>query len=219
MRMPKCAATGLTRSKLVHRHARGHPYDRRMVSFADKLLLEVATAEEWERWLLDEGTIDGVKLKLRKRLSSAAGITYDEALDVALCHGWIDGQVARFDDDYVLQAFTPRRKNSPWSQRNVGHVERLVAEGRMRERGQAEIDRAKADGRWDAAYRVKDAPVPADLRAAIDASPAAAAFFKTISAQNRWAMIFRLSQLKRADSRERNIAKYVEMLERNLLEL
>jgi len=185
-----------------------------MVSFADKALLEVATAQEWEHWLIEHGTDDGVRLKLRKRTSSAPGLTYDEALDVALCHGWIDGQVARFDDDYVLQAFTPRRRNSPWSQRNVGHVERLTAEGRMRPAGQAEIDRAKADGRWDAAYRVKDAPVPDDLRAALDASPKAAEFFATLSAQNRWAIIFRLSQLKRADSRERNVAKYVAMLER-----
>ena len=141
-----------------------------MVSFADKELLVVATPQEWERWLIEKGTDDGVKLKLRKRSSNAPGLTYDEALDVALCHGWIDGQVARFDDDYVLQAFTPRRRNSPWSQRNVGHVERLIAAGLMREGGQAEIDRAKADGRWDAAYQVKDAPVPDDLRAALDAA-------------------------------------------------
>lgn len=185
-----------------------------MVSFADKELLVVATPEEWERWIIEKGTDDGVKLKLRKRTSGAPGLSYDEALDVALCYGWIDGQVARFDDDYVLQAFTPRRRNSPWSQRNVGHVERLIAAGLMREGGQAEIDRAKADGRWDAAYQVKGAPVPDDLRAAIDASPGAAEFFATLSAQNRWAIIFRLSQLKRADSRERNITKYVEMLER-----
>ncbi len=183
-----------------------------MVSFADKLLLDVPTAAEWERWIIEHGTVDGVKLKLRKRLSSAPGVTYDEALDVALCHGWIDGQIGRFDENYVLQAFTPRRRNSPWSQRNVGHVERLIAAGLMREGGQAEIDRAKADGRWDAAYRVKDAPVPDDLRAAIDADPKAAEFFETLSAQNRWAIIFRLSQLKLAESRERNIVKYVAML-------
>lgn len=183
-----------------------------MVSFADKPIVELATPEEWEQWLLTHGTDDGIRLKLRKKLSSAPGLTYDEALEVALCHGWIDGQVGRFDDDYVLQAFTPRRRNSPWSQRNVGIVERLIAEGRMREGGHAEIDRAKADGRWDAAYRVKDAPVPDDLQAALDANPAASEFFATISAQNRWAIIFRLSQLKRAESRERNIAKYVDML-------
>ncbi len=185
-----------------------------MASFAEKPVLDFATPEEWESWLIEHGPDDGVRLKLRKKLSSAPGLTYDLALDVALCHGWIDGQVARFDDDYVLQAFTPRRKNSPWSQRNVGHVARLIAEGRMREGGQAEIDRAKADGRWDAAYRVKDAPVPDDLRAALDANPAASGFFDGLSAQNRWAIIFRLSQLKRAETRERNIAKYVDMLAR-----
>jgi uncharacterized protein YdeI (YjbR/CyaY-like superfamily) len=185
-----------------------------MVSFADKILLEVDTPERWERWILEEGTHDGVRLKLRKRTSTAPGITYDEALDVALCHGWIDGQVARFDDDYTLQAFTPRRRSSPWSQRNVGHVARLIEEGRMRPGGQAEIDRAKADGRWDAAYQVKGATVPPDLQAALDAHPEAAEFFGTLSAQNRWAIIFRLSQLKRAESRERNIVKYIGMLER-----
>jgi len=185
-----------------------------MVSFADKILLVVDTPEEWERWIVEQGTDDGVRLKLRKATSSAPGISYTEALHVALCHGWIDGQVARFDDDYTLQAFTPRRRNSPWSKRNVGYVENLIAEGRMRPGGQAEIDRAKADGRWDAAYQVKGAPVPDDLRAALDANPKAAEFFASLDAQNRWAIIFRLSQLKRADSRERNIVKYVEMLER-----
>ena len=185
-----------------------------MVSFADKILLEVQTPEEWERWLVEQGTDDGVRLKLRKATSTAPGLSYVDALHVALCHGWIDGQVKRLDDDYVLQAFTPRRRNSPWSQRNVGYVARLIEEGRMRPAGQAEIERAKADGRWDAAYQVKDAPIPDDLRAALDASPAAAEFFATVSAQNRWAIIFRLSQLKRAESRERNIVKYVAMLER-----
>ena len=184
-----------------------------MVSFADKELLVVESAAEWERWLVEHGTEAGVRLKLRKRLSSAPGLTYDEALNVALCHGWIDGQVARFDDDYVLQSFTPRRRNSPWSQRNIGHVARLVADGRMRAGGQAEIDRAKADGRWDAAYQVKDAPVPAELRAALDAHPRASEFFDKLSGQNRWAIIFRIGQLKRAESRERNVAKYIAMLE------
>ena len=193
--------------------AGGRSYHGGMVSFADKELLVVDTPEEWERWLVEHGTEDGVRLKLRKRLSSAPGLTYDQALDVALCHGWIDGQVARFDDNYVLQAFTPRRRNSPWSQRNIGHVARLLEEGRMRPGGQAEIDRAKADGRWDAAYQVKDAPVPADLRAALDTSPRAAEFFDKLSGQNRWAIIFRLSQLKREESRARNIVKYVAMLE------
>jgi len=191
-----------------------------MVSFADKPLLEVESPEEWEAWIIEHGHDDGVRLKLRKRLSKLThGITYDEALDVALCHGWIDGQVARFDDNFVLQAFTPRRRNSPWSQRNREHVARLTAAGLMREGGQAEVDRAKADGRWDAAYQVKDAPVPVELRTALEANPAASAYFDTISAQNRWTIIFRISQLKREESRVRNAAKYVAMLECGVLEL
>ena len=185
-----------------------------MASFAEKPLLEVDSVEAWERWILHVGHVDGVRLKLRKKLSKAPGITYDEALEVALCHGWIDGQVGRFDEDYTLQAFTPRRRSSPWSQRNVGIVERLIAEGRMRPGGHAEIERAKSDGRWDAAYRQSNAPVPDDLQSALDANPAAAEFFAGLDAQNRWGILFRLGQLKRADSRERNIVKYVDMLAR-----
>ena len=185
-----------------------------MVSFAQKPLIEVNSTEEWERWIIDVGHVDGVRLKVRKKRSTAAGITYDEALEVALCHGWIDGQIGKFDDDHTLQAFTPRRRASPWSQRNIGIVADLIAAGRMRAAGQAEIDRAKADGRWDAAYRQSNAPVPGDLRAALDATPAAAEFFASLDGQNRWGILFRLGQLKRADSRERNIAKYVNMLAR-----
>ena len=185
-----------------------------MASFEAKPIVYLATPEEWEQYLIEHGTDDGVRLKLRKKLSSAPGITWDEALEVALCHGWIDGQVARLDDDYTLQAFTPRRRNSPWSQRNVGIVERLIADGRMRDGGHAEIARAKGDGRWDAAYRVKGAEVPADLQAAIDANPAASEFFATLTKQQRWTFIFRLNGVKRAETRERNIVKYVDMLAR-----
>jgi uncharacterized protein YdeI (YjbR/CyaY-like superfamily) len=185
-----------------------------MASFADKPIHYFATQAEWEAFLEANPPDDGVRLKLRKKTSSAAGITWQEALDVALCHGWIDGQVGRFDDDYTLQAFTPRRKNSPWSQINQGHVARLIGEGRMRPGGHAEIERAKADGRWDAAYRQKDATVPDDLRAALDASPAAAAFFETLGKQNRFAILFRIGNVKRADTRARKIAEYVAMCER-----
>lgn len=183
-----------------------------MASFADKPLLEVLSVEEWERWIIEVGHPDGVRLKLRKKLSSAPGITYDEALDVALCHGWIDGQIARFDDDYTLQAFTPRRRASPWSQRNIGLVERLIAEGRMRPGGYAEIERAKADGRWDAAYRAAGATVPDDLQAALDARPGAAERYAALPAQDRWLIIFRLGQLKRAESRPAAIARYLDTL-------
>jgi uncharacterized protein YdeI (YjbR/CyaY-like superfamily) len=185
-----------------------------MASFEDKAIHYFTTTAEWEAFLAADPPDDGVRLQLRKKSSQQPGITWQEALEVALCYGWIDGQASRMDDDFTLQAFTPRRKNSPWSQINQGHVARLIADGRMRPGGQAEIDRARADGRWDAAYRVKDAAVSPELQAALDASPAAAAAFASLSAQNRFAIIFRLSQAKRDETRTRNIAKYVAMLER-----
>ena len=185
-----------------------------MASFEDKPIHYFTSTAEWESFLAADPHDDGVRLQLRKKNSPAAGITWDEALEVALCHGWIDGQSKRLDDDFTLQAFTPRRKNSPWSQINQGHVARLITEGRMKPGGQAEIDRAKADGRWDVAYRVKDAPVPDDLQAALDASPTAAAAFTKLNGQNRWAILFRLSQAKRPETRTRNVEKYVAMLER-----
>jgi uncharacterized protein YdeI (YjbR/CyaY-like superfamily) len=185
-----------------------------MVSFADRPIHFFASTDEWTRFLESGPDDGGIRLQLRKKTSSAPGITWQEALDVALCFGWIDGQAGRFDDDYTLQAFTPRRKNSPWSQINREHVDRLIAEGRMRPGGQAEIDRAKADGRWDAAYRQKDAAPSPEFRAALDASPAASAAFEAMTKQNRFAMIFRIGQLKREDSRAKRIAEYVAMLER-----
>ncbi|CAN5369451.1 YdeI/OmpD-associated family protein [soil metagenome] len=185
-----------------------------MASFADKPIHYFATQAEWEAFLEADPSDDGVRLQLRKKTSSAPGITWQEALDVALCHGWIDGQTGRFDNDYTLQAFTPRRKNSPWSQINQGHVARLIDEGRMREAGHAEIERAKADGRWDAAYRQKDAETPDDLQAALDANPAAAAFFAALGKQNRFAILFRIGNVKRAETRARKIAEYVAMCER-----
>lgn len=116
-----------------------------MVAFADKPLLHPRAVVEWEAFLEGEPAAEGVRLQLRKKNSAAPGILYSEALDVALCFGWIDGQSARLDDDYLLQAFTPRRARSPWSQVNRDHVERLVSSGSMRPAGQAEVDRAKAD--------------------------------------------------------------------------
>ena len=185
-----------------------------MVSFDAKPIHFFLTTDEWVTFLENDPSDDGVRLQLRKRTSSAPGITWDEALDVALCFGWIDGQGKRLDDDYTLQAFTPRRKNSPWSQINQGHVARLIEAGQMRPGGQAEIDRAKADGRWDVAYRQKDAVAPDDLQAAIDANPAAAETWQAMTKQNRFAIIFRTTSVKRPETRERKIREYVEMLER-----
>jgi uncharacterized protein YdeI (YjbR/CyaY-like superfamily) len=185
-----------------------------VASFDEKPIHFFTSTEEWWAFLENDPSDDGVRLQLRKRLSSAPGITWDEALDVALCFGWIDGQGKRLDDDYTLQAFTPRRRNSPWSQINQGHVARLIEAGLMQPAGLAEVERAQADGRWDAAYRVKDAAPPAEFVAALAASPAAAAAWEAMTKQKRWAMIFRLTQAKRPETVTRNVAKFVEMLER-----
>ena len=183
-----------------------------MAGVNDRELLLFATAAEFEAWLAENLTHDGIRLQLRKKSSTKPGMLYAEALDVALCWGWIDGQKGSLDEDYFFNGFSPRRARSPWSQINREHVERLVAEGRMQPSGQAEVDRAKADGRWDAAYRQKDATVPADLQLALDASPAALALFQQLSSQNRFAILFRIGNVKRAETRARKIEQFVAML-------
>jgi len=185
-----------------------------VVAFADKPLLHFTDPVDWEAFLESDPPDGGVRLLLLKKAATVPGIRYPEALDVALCFGWIDGQVARHDDDFVQQAFTPRRRASPWSQINREHVERLIAADRMRPSGHAEIERAKGDGRWDAAYRQKGAVAPDDLRAALDADPAAAAAWETLDGQNRFAILFRISAVKRADTRTRKIAEFTAMLAR-----
>jgi uncharacterized protein YdeI (YjbR/CyaY-like superfamily) len=186
-----------------------------MVAHESKPVLHFATALEWEEWLQEnESTSDGVRVMLRKKGSTRAGIVYAEALDVALCYGWIDGQVSALDADFYLQSFTHRRSRSPWSQINRDHIARLTAEGRMRPPGTAEVERAKADGRWDAAYRQKTSEVPDDLREALAENPAAEAFFATLSAQNRFAVLLRIDSVKRAATRAAKIEQFVGMLER-----
>jgi uncharacterized protein YdeI (YjbR/CyaY-like superfamily) len=188
-----------------------------VVAHADKPILHVTSGDEWEAWLDTRPTDEGVRLRLRKKSSTRPGITYDVALDVALCHGWIDDQRQAEDADYFLQAFTPRRSQSPWSKVNREHVARLVAAGRMRPAGQAEVDRAKADGRWAAAYRMSDADVPEELRAALDTNPAAATAFASLSSQNRFAFVYRVANLKRAETRQRKAAEFAVMLEQGML--
>jgi uncharacterized protein YdeI (YjbR/CyaY-like superfamily) len=184
-----------------------------MAAVSDKPVLTVDTIDEWEAWLAANPNADGVRLRLRRQSSTRPGITYAEALDSALCFGWIDGQAGALDTDYSLRVFTPRRSRSMWSQRNRDHVARLRQAGRMRPRGLAEVERAQADGRWDAAYRQKDAPVPDDLQAALDANPEARAFFAELSAQNRFAILFRIGNVKRATTRAAKIEMFVAMLE------
>jgi uncharacterized protein YdeI (YjbR/CyaY-like superfamily) len=182
---------------------------------ADALLVPDAAA--WRAWLdAHEGDSAGVWLVLaRKNRPAATTLTYDQALDEALCSGWIDGQTRSRDADSFLQRFTPRRTRSIWSLRNVGIVERLIAQGRMRPRGCAEIDRAKADGRWDRAYAGSaTVEVPDDLAAALAASPLAAANFALLTAQNRYAILFRVLNTRQAETRARAVVKFVTMLER-----
>jgi len=151
----------------------------------------------------------------KKGTLEPTSLSYDQALEEALCHGWIDGQVRRRDEATYRQRFTPRRKRSPWSKRNTGIAERLVAEGRMHPAGVAEMERAKEDGRWAAAYAgPASIEVPDDLAAALAAEPKAQAMFGRLSSQNRYAVLLRVTTAKRADTRARRIETFVEMLAR-----
>jgi uncharacterized protein YdeI (YjbR/CyaY-like superfamily) len=179
--------------------------------------LVVADVAAWHLWLTGHHhETAGVRLVLAKKgVTEPTSLTYDEALDEALCHGWIDGQVGRRDAATYLQRFTPRRPRSIWSTRNIGHVARLTAEGRMTAAGLAAVERAKADGRWDAAYGgAADMEVPADLAAALAAEPRAQAMFEILTSQNRFAILFRLHGAKRPETRARRLAQFVDQLAR-----
>lgn len=182
----------------------------------DLPVLSFATQAEWEAWL-DEHHAEsqGLWLKIAKKASGVATVTHAEALEVALCLGWIDGQRGRFDDTWFVQRFTPRRSRSRWSQINRDKAERLIADGRMRPAGLGEVERAKQDGRWEAAYASQSTiEVPDDLRRALDAEPRAKAFFATLDSANRYAVLYRIHDAKRADTRARRIEKFVAMLAR-----
>jgi uncharacterized protein YdeI (YjbR/CyaY-like superfamily) len=173
------------------------------------------SAEAFEAWLGDNHAASpGIWLKLRKKgPGKIVALDYAQALDVALCYGWIDGQKAGFDDQWWLQRFTPRKPGSKWSKANRDKVAALAEQGRMRPPGQAEVDRAKGDGRWEAAYDgSRTATVPDDLAAALAADPAAAAFFETLDRQNRYAILYRIQDAKKPETRARRIEKYVAML-------
>jgi uncharacterized protein YdeI (YjbR/CyaY-like superfamily) len=184
---------------------------------ADELsTIPFASAAAWEAWLDEQHAVaPGVLLKFAKKGSGIATVTYDEAVEVALCFGWIDGQVRRFDERFYLQRFTPRRRASRWSKINVERALALIEAGRMRPAGLAQVEAAQADGRWEAAYESpSNATVPADLQAALDGNAAAAAFFATLSGANRYAILSRVGDAKRPETRARRIAQYVEMLAR-----
>ena len=181
----------------------------------DELILPDAAA--WRAWLdAHHGEQGGVWLVLAKKgTTDPTTLTYDGALEEALCFGWIDGQGRRRDDATSLQRFTPRRSRSSWSKRNVGIAERLIDEGRMHPAGLAEVERAKSDGRWEAAYAgPATIDVPPELAAALAAEPKARAMFEILTSQNRYAVLYRITTAKRAETRTRRIEQFVAMLAR-----
>jgi uncharacterized protein YdeI (YjbR/CyaY-like superfamily) len=170
----------------------------------------------WRAWLeANHATSRGVRLVLARKGSKRTSLTHAAALEEALCYGWIDGQGGRRDAETWMVRFSPRRPRGSWSKRNVGIAERLIAEGRMRAAGLAEVERARADGRWEAAYPGHAAMVvPDDLAAALRASPGASEMFAHLSSQNRYAVLWRMQQAKRPETRARRINQFVEMLAR-----
>lgn len=184
---------------------------------ADDLPVELfAGPPELEAWLEENAaSSDGLWLKIAKKGAAEPSVTYAEALELALCFGWIDSQKRGFDDQHFLQRFTPRRPRGRWSKINREKCEALIESGAMRPRGLAEVEAAKADGRWDAAYAgAKTAEVPEDLQRELDASPKAAAFFAELDGANRYAILYRLQDAKKPETRERRLDKFVAMLER-----
>ena len=175
-----------------------------------------ASEAAWREWLAaNHGDADGVWIKFAKKASGLPSVRYAEAVEVALTYGWIDGQAKGIDDMHYLQRFTPRRKRSVWSKINRTKAEALIASGAMEPAGLAEVERAKADGRWARAYdSPRTAVVPDDLRAALDADPEANRFFEELDGNNRYAILHRIQDAKRPETRARRIAKFVEMCRR-----
>jgi uncharacterized protein YdeI (YjbR/CyaY-like superfamily) len=183
----------------------------------DGLVLPFDSAAAWEAWLAEHhaGTPAGLWVKIAKKDSAIASVDYAEALEAALCYGWIDGQKAALDETWWLQRFTPRRARSRWSKVNREKALALIEQGRMRPGGLREIEAAKADGRWETAYDGSAvAEVPGDLRAAFEANPAAAEFFATLDGRNRYAVLYRIEEAKKPLTRANRIAKFTAMLTR-----
>jgi uncharacterized protein YdeI (YjbR/CyaY-like superfamily) len=186
------------------------------VAKTEQPVLFFATPADLEAWMGEHGEeSDGIWLKFAKKDSGIDSVVYAEAVEIALSYGWIDGQAKRLDDHHYLQRFTPRRSRSKWSKINREKAERLIGEGRMRPAGLREVERAKEDGRWDAAYdSPSTATVPDDFQAALDAEPAAAAFFASLGSTRRYSFLYRVNDAKRPETRAKRIAEYVELLAR-----
>jgi len=179
-------------------------------------VLDCASAEEWEAWLEQHHASESeVWLRLAKKGTDAKTVSRAEALEVALCYGWIDGQARTQDERYWLQRFTPRTRRSKWSKINCEAAEALIRAGRMKPAGLAAVEAAKADGRWAAAYAPPSKiEVPADLAAALDKNPKAASFFRELDSRNRYAILYRIQDAKKPETRARRIEKFVAMLAR-----
>lgn len=175
-----------------------------------------ATAAAFERWLArNHAKSQGIWLRIYKKGAGKKTVTYAEALDVALCYGWIDGLKKSYDAESWIQRFTPRRARSVWSRINTGHAARLISAGRMQPAGLAQVEAAKRDGRWDSAYASpRDTTVPDDFLRALDRNKKAAATFETLSKANRFAIAYRLRDAKRPETRERRLKQFIEMLAR-----
>jgi uncharacterized protein YdeI (YjbR/CyaY-like superfamily) len=180
----------------------------------DLPIIDARDQGAWRAWLEANHTSDdAVWLKLAKKSSPEPTVTQPEAVEEALCFGWIDGQVRRHDDHYYLQRFTPRRARSKWSQINCEKAQRLIAEGRMHPAGLAQVEAAKADGRWDAAYPAQSqAQVPEDFQRALDEHAGAKRFFETLTGSTRYAFLYRLHNVSKPDARAKRIADYIELL-------
>lgn len=180
----------------------------------DLPIIAFQTPAEWENWLAEnQSQPAGIWLRIFKKSSGKTSITYAEALDEALCYGWIDGQKKKYDDESWLQKFTPRRKRSIWSKINTQHVERLTQAGKMKPAGLAEIEAAKADGRWQQAYDShRNMTVPEDFLRELEKNPKAKAFFETLNKTNVYSIAFRLQTAKRAETREKRMRVILDML-------
>src|SRR5205823_7901287 len=188
----------------------------RPTSVSDRLpTIFFASAAEWEEWLeANHAASPGVRLKIAKKNTGIQSVRYPEVLESALCFGWIDGQREALDENYFLQRFTPRQPRSRWSKINRAKAEGLVAAGRMRPAGLAEVERAKADGRWEAAYESQSRiAVPDDLERELATRPQAKEFFFRLSSQNRYSILYRLQDAKKPETRARRLAKFVAMLD------
>ncbi len=177
-------------------------------------IIAFETQQDWEAWLEEHHTnTKGIWLKLAKKDTGIASVSYTEALEGALCYGWIDGQKASFDEQYWLQKFTPRSPKSIWSKVNCGKATVLMAEGRMQPAGMQQVELAKADGRWEAAYESQSKiTVPADFQSALDKNQQARDFFNTLNSVNRYAILFRIQTAKKPETRSARIQKFIEML-------